>query len=113
MRVAMVILEYAPLVGGAQRQLASLAPLLAQRGVEVHVLTRRARGLANREEIAGVPVHRLPAPGPKATASLELHGRRAGATRGPASRCRARLQPVLARDDRRARQAEARRRDAW
>ena len=70
MRVAMVILEYAPLTGGAQRQLAAVAPLLAQRGVEIHVLTRRTRGLAAREEIGGVPVHRLAAPGPKAIASL-------------------------------------------
>jgi glycosyltransferase involved in cell wall biosynthesis len=69
-RVAMVILEYAPITGGAQRQLETVAPLLAQRGVDVDVLTRRSGALAAREEIGGVPVHRLAAPGPKATASL-------------------------------------------
>lgn len=70
MRVAMVILDHLPLEGGAQRQLAAVAPLLERRGVEVHVLTRRAPGLARRAEVAGIPVHRLPAPGTKATASL-------------------------------------------
>ena len=71
-RVAMVILEYSPRTGGAQRQIAAVAPLLAQRGIEVHVLTRRSAGLAEREEIDGVPVHRLAAPGPKAIASLSF-----------------------------------------
>lgn len=72
MRVAMVILEYSPLTGGAQRQIAAVAPMLAQRGIEVHVLTRQLQlaALAEREEIDGVPVHRLAAPGPKAIASL-------------------------------------------
>jgi NAD(P)-dependent dehydrogenase (short-subunit alcohol dehydrogenase family) len=41
----MVILEYAPITGGAQRQIEAVAPLLARRGVDVHVLTRRSRGL--------------------------------------------------------------------
>jgi glycosyltransferase involved in cell wall biosynthesis len=66
----MVILEYLPLVGGAQRQLASIAPLLARRGVDVHVLTRHAGSLPEREEVDGARVYRLPAPGPKPTASL-------------------------------------------
>lgn len=70
MRVAMVILEYHPVVGGAQRQLASIAPLLRERGIEVHVLTRTVEGRAHEELIDGVQVHRLPAPGPKAVASL-------------------------------------------
>ena len=35
MRVVMLILEYAPIMGGAQRQLAALAPLLVERGIEV------------------------------------------------------------------------------
>lgn len=69
MRVAMIILEYMPITGGAQRQLARIAPLLQARGVDVQVLTRRAPGLAVREELDGVAVHRLPAPGPKAVAS--------------------------------------------
>ena len=66
----MVILDHLPLEGGAQRQLAAVAPLLERRGVEVHVLTRRRNGLARRAEIGGVPVHRLPAPGTRTTASL-------------------------------------------
>lgn len=69
MRVAMVILEYHPVTGGAQKQIASLAPLLRERGVELHVLTRSAAGQAEREVVDGVQVHRLPAPGPKASAS--------------------------------------------
>jgi glycosyltransferase involved in cell wall biosynthesis len=70
MRVAMVILEYAPILGGAQLQLAQVAPRLRARGIDVHVLTRRVNALPAREEIDGVPVRRLPAPGGKLTASL-------------------------------------------
>lgn len=66
----MVILEYNPIVGGAQRQLEMLAPYLQTRGVEIHVLTRRYEGLAAYEELNGVAVHRLAAPRPKAVASL-------------------------------------------
>jgi glycosyltransferase involved in cell wall biosynthesis len=69
-RVAMVILEYAPIIGGAQRQLALLAPYLKALEVEVFVLTRRYPGLAGFEIIDGVPVYRLSAPGPKVVASL-------------------------------------------
>lgn len=70
MRVVMVILEYAPITGGAQRQIAALAPPMRGRGVEIHVLTRRRAGLPAEERQEGVQVHRLPAPGPKAIASL-------------------------------------------
>jgi glycosyltransferase involved in cell wall biosynthesis len=69
-KVAMVILEYAPIIGGAQRQLALLAPHLKALDVEVFVLTRHSPGLAAFEMVDGVPVHRLQAPGPKVTASL-------------------------------------------
>lgn len=69
LRVAMIIQGYHPLVGGAERQLAAVAPLLQARGVDVHILTRRYPGLAAFEKIGGVPVHRLPIPGPKAVAS--------------------------------------------
>lgn len=69
-RVVMVILEYAPIIGGAQRQLALLAPYLDALDVEVSVLTRRYPGLAPFEVIDGVPVRRLPTPGPKPIASL-------------------------------------------
>ncbi len=70
LRVAMICQGYFPLVGGAERQVASVSQELAQRGVEVHVLTRRFSGLQPEEKLQGVTVHRLPAPRPKALASL-------------------------------------------
>lgn len=70
LHVAMIILEYHPIVGGAQRQLALVAPMLQERGVDITVLTRRYPGLSKFEIIDGVPVARLPAPGPKPVASL-------------------------------------------
>ena len=68
-RVAMVIQRYLPHVGGAEKQLQQLAPRLKNQGYEVHVLTRHERGLKRFETIDGVPVHRLPAPGPKPVAA--------------------------------------------
>ncbi len=68
--IAMIIQAYLPHVGGAERQLAALAPLLRQRGVEIQVITRRYPGMSEYEMIDGVPVYRLPIPGPKAVASL-------------------------------------------
>ena len=70
LRIAMIIQAYLPHVGGAERQLAALAPLLRQRGVEIQVITRRYPGMSEYEMIDGVPVYRLPIPGPKAVASL-------------------------------------------
>ena len=61
-RVAMVILEYHPVVGGAQRQLRFLAPLLRERGIDLRVLTRAVPGAPRFEEVEGVPVERLLAP---------------------------------------------------
>lgn len=58
MRVAMVINSYRPAVGGAQRQVEQLAPLLAERGIEVHVVTRRPAGTPRREQADGAVVHR-------------------------------------------------------
>lgn len=72
LRVVMLINGYYPRIGGAERQLGALAPLLQAQGVEVHVLTRRYPGLAAFEEIDGVPVHRLPIPGVKPVASLSF-----------------------------------------
>ncbi|GAP17880.1 glycosyltransferase family 4 protein [Levilinea saccharolytica] len=69
-RVAMIIQGYHPRVGGAERQLAAVAPRLQARGLDVHVLTRRYPGLAAEEIVNGVPVHRLPIPGPKRVGSL-------------------------------------------
>lgn len=71
-RVAMIIQGYYPCLGGAERQLAALAPLLKARQVEVHVLTRQYDGLKRFEVIDEVPVHRLPIPGPKAIAALSF-----------------------------------------
>ena len=68
-RVAMIIQRYHPHVGGAEKQLASVIPLLKREGCEVHVLTRRFDQLPRFEKINDVPVHRLPAFGPKAVAS--------------------------------------------
>ena len=70
LRVAMIIQGYHPRVGGAERQLAAVAPRLQARGLDVHVLTRRYPGLAAEETVNGVPVHRLPIPGPKRVGSL-------------------------------------------
>jgi glycosyltransferase involved in cell wall biosynthesis len=70
MSVAMLIHGYHPLVGGAERQLGALAPRLIQHGMDVQVLTRRHAGLAREQVIEGVPVHRLPIPGPKPLAAL-------------------------------------------
>jgi glycosyltransferase involved in cell wall biosynthesis len=49
-----------------------LAPLLQAQGIEVYILTRRYSGLKPFEMIGGVPVHRLPIPGPKPVASLSF-----------------------------------------
>ena len=70
MRVVMLILEYHPIMGGAQQQLASVAPLLRARGASVEVWTRAVRGLPRSEVIDGVPVYRLGWPGALATASF-------------------------------------------
>ncbi len=64
-RVAMVIQNYLPTVGGAERQLASLVPLMLDRGVIPVVYTRSRPGLASEEWIGGAKVVRVPARGPK------------------------------------------------
>ena len=71
LRVAMLIQAYYPRLGGAERQLASLAPLLKDLGVELQIFTRRYDPtLSPFEIIDQVPVHRLPVPGPKPLAAL-------------------------------------------
>jgi glycosyltransferase involved in cell wall biosynthesis len=69
-RVVMIIQSYLPLIGGAERQIASLSPFLKDVNVELHVLTRRYPGLSSYETIDGVPVHRIPIAGPKAVAAV-------------------------------------------
>lgn len=57
--VVMVSASFYPHVGGAEKQALELSAALRARGVPVMVATRRLPGLAPREEIRGVPVHRL------------------------------------------------------
>lgn len=66
----MIIQGYYPRVGGAERQVQYLAPLLQEQNVDVHIITRRYKGLAPFEMVSGVPVHRITIPGPKPTASI-------------------------------------------
>jgi len=70
LRVAMLTQAFYPHVGGAERQILALAPLLAERGVAIDVLTKRYAGLDAFELVQGIPVHRLPIPGPKPVAAL-------------------------------------------
>lgn len=79
-RVAMVLQSYPPILGGAQRQVQRLGPLLARRGVGVSVVTRRPPGTPAREREPGVDVHRLRVPAQPALASLVYVGRGAAAT---------------------------------
>lgn len=70
LRVVMIIQDYYPRLGGAQRQIAEQAPLLKKLDVEIIVLTRRYPGLIAFEQIGGVPVYRLPSLGPKPLAAV-------------------------------------------
>ncbi|MDD2921799.1 MAG: glycosyltransferase family 4 protein [Anaerolineales bacterium] len=73
LRVAMLIQAYYPRLGGAERQLASLAPLLKERNIEICILTRRYDATLPAFEIIGeTPVYRLPVPGPKPLAALSF-----------------------------------------
>jgi glycosyltransferase involved in cell wall biosynthesis len=73
LRIAMLIQAYFPRLGGAERQLASVAPLLEHYGIEIRIFTRRYdRILPSFEVIGGIPVYRLPAPGPKPLAALSF-----------------------------------------
>lgn len=57
-RVIMTIMGFHPLVGGAEKQLLQLAPLLIEKGVDVTVATARLPGLPSKEVICGIPVER-------------------------------------------------------
>jgi glycosyltransferase involved in cell wall biosynthesis len=57
--VLMVSAGFHPAVGGAERQALELSKALRARGVGVMVATRRLPGLAESEQVDGVPVHRL------------------------------------------------------
>jgi glycosyltransferase involved in cell wall biosynthesis len=69
-RVVMIITAYHPIVGGAERQLGALAPRMLKMGLDIHIITRRYKGLASFEVVDGIPVHRISSPGPMALASL-------------------------------------------
>ena len=61
MRVVMLVQTFhVNSFGGAERQIASLAPLLKERGVDVQVVTRRNPHTPGYEEVYGIPVHRSP-----------------------------------------------------
>jgi len=82
MRVAIVIQSYRPVIGGAQRLVERLGPLLADRGCEVRVITRRIRGTGapSRESRPGLDVRRTWVPAARAGASLAYTTFGTGAT---------------------------------
>ena len=69
-RVVMVIQEYHPIVGGAQKQLASQVNLLKNMGVDIHIITRRWPGLSPFETVRGIPVYRMLSRGPRPIAAI-------------------------------------------
>jgi glycosyltransferase involved in cell wall biosynthesis len=62
--VCMVISSYHPIVGGAEKQVAQIARIMADDGHRVHIVTRRYPGLSARERIDGVEVSRIAMSGP-------------------------------------------------
>lgn len=70
LRVVVISHGYFPRIGGAERMLMNLNPLLKEKGIDIHVLTRRLPNTAPFEYIDGIPVYRLPSPGSKPVASL-------------------------------------------
>jgi len=57
-RVLMIIGLYHPIVGGAEKVCQALSKSLHEQGMAVTVLTKRIRGLPDRELVDGIPVHR-------------------------------------------------------
>jgi len=70
MKVAHIIQSYPPVLGGAQRQLQRLGPLLERRGIAGTVITRRPPGTPRRSREPGLEVVRVPVPPYAAAASL-------------------------------------------
>ena len=70
MRVVIISHGFPPVIGGVERLLATLVPFLQKSGLEVFILTRRVPNTPDFELYNGVPVNRLPVPGPKPLASL-------------------------------------------
>ncbi|HMS60912.1 MAG TPA: glycosyltransferase family 4 protein [Solirubrobacteraceae bacterium] len=77
MRVLMVIQSYLPVLGGAQRQVQRLGPLLEAEGFEVIVVTRRPPGTPLREAQPGIQVRRVPGPDTGPGGSLNFTARAA------------------------------------
>lgn len=69
-KVAMLIHDYYPLVGGAQGQLKKLIPLLSEQGIDVSVITRHVPGCPQFEIIDDTPIYRMPTYSTKVFASL-------------------------------------------
>jgi glycosyltransferase involved in cell wall biosynthesis len=57
--VLMVIPTFAPIVGGAERQLEGIAPILTDLGCALEIVTRRLPGTPALDETAGYRVRRL------------------------------------------------------
>lgn len=72
----MVIQSFLPVLGGAQRQVDLLGPLLAERGIDPTVLTRHPSGTVRREPRPGLEVRRMPGPdrGPLGSVSYTAAG---------------------------------------
>lgn len=59
LRVAMIIQNFFPVIGGAEKQAQQLSEGLVKRGVVVDVLTRFHPSSPSKETIRGVAIHRL------------------------------------------------------
>ena len=98
-RICMAISSYAPVVGGAERQVAQLSALIAEAGHDVRVVTRRYPGLAAEEVVDGIPVRRTAATGPKPVASARFvvsAARALGRARPDVVHCHSMFSPALA-----------------
>lgn len=71
-RVGMAVQSFDPVIGGAQRQIEALAPLLAERGVEVGCVTRGVPGrrVPGRELRPGLELRRVRVPRSASAASI-------------------------------------------
>ncbi len=58
-RIIFISLEYAPVIGGAEKQTRTLAEKMAAAGFPVSVLTRWHKGLRTSEVMNGVEIHRI------------------------------------------------------
>lgn len=59
MKILMVTDFYAPVLGGLERSVEDLSTELRNRGHQVEVATLALPGVPQRDEIAGIPIHRL------------------------------------------------------